>query len=121
MVAAFLAELRGRGVEVSGDGDRLRCSAPPGVLTPELRDQLQQRKGEILAFLRARADGDTAFCIQFAPATLFLGGDGLCGKAEHEKKKRRPLSSRLHAVHYCAEAGRAHGLRARTRAWPSYS
>jgi len=27
------------------------CAAPAGALTPELRDELQQRKGEILAFL----------------------------------------------------------------------
>ncbi|MBW4570586.1 MAG: amino acid adenylation domain-containing protein, partial [Tolypothrix carrinoi HA7290-LM1] len=34
------------------DGDRLRCSAPEGTLTPSLRVQLQERKAEILAFLQ---------------------------------------------------------------------
>jgi thioesterase domain-containing protein len=52
-VQAFLAELRSRDVHVWADGDRLRCNAPPDVLTPELRDRLQQRKNDILEFLRA--------------------------------------------------------------------
>ena len=53
MVPVFLAELRSRDVEVWADGDHLRCAAPAGVLTPDLRDQLQQRKSEILEFLRS--------------------------------------------------------------------
>lgn len=51
-VSAFLAELRGRDIHVWADGDRLRCNGPPDVLTPELRDRLQQRKNDILEFLR---------------------------------------------------------------------
>jgi thioesterase domain-containing protein len=50
---AFLTELRRRGVLVWIEGDRLRCNAPQGVLTTELRAQLAERKPEILAFLRA--------------------------------------------------------------------
>ncbi len=49
----LLAELRSRDVQVWADGDRLRCNAPADVLTPELRDQLQQRKSDILEFLRS--------------------------------------------------------------------
>ncbi len=52
-VPAFLAELRSRDIQVWADGDRLRCNAPAGVLTPELRDRLQQRKNDILEFLRS--------------------------------------------------------------------
>ena len=52
-VPTFLAELRSRDIQVWADGDRLRCNAPPDVLTPELRDRLQQRKNDILEFLRA--------------------------------------------------------------------
>jgi len=52
IVPGFLAELRKRDIEIRADGDRLLCAAPAGALTPELRDELQQRKGEILAFLR---------------------------------------------------------------------
>jgi thioesterase domain-containing protein len=50
-VLNLLAMLRERDVRVWADGDRLRCSAPAGVLTPELRDELQLRKKEILEFL----------------------------------------------------------------------
>jgi len=52
-VHALLAELRSRDIQVWADGDRLRCSAPDGVLTAELRDRLQQRKRDILEFLRS--------------------------------------------------------------------
>ena len=52
-VPALLAELRNRDIQIWADGDRLRCNAPAEVLTPELRDQLQQRKDEILEFLRS--------------------------------------------------------------------
>jgi thioesterase domain-containing protein len=49
----FLAALRERDIQISADGDRLRCNAPVGALTPGLRDELRQRKVEILRFLRA--------------------------------------------------------------------
>jgi thioesterase domain-containing protein len=52
----FLADLRDRGVHLHVEGDRLRCTSPPGVLTPELRDRLQGHKGEILEFLRSAAE-----------------------------------------------------------------
>jgi thioesterase domain-containing protein len=49
---SFLADLRRRGIQLRADGDRLHCNAPTGVLTPQLRSQIQQRKSEILEFLR---------------------------------------------------------------------
>ncbi|MEO8156420.1 MAG: alpha/beta fold hydrolase [Betaproteobacteria bacterium] len=49
----FLAELYSRNIQLWADGDRLRCKAPTGVLTTTLRDQLIERKGEILALLRS--------------------------------------------------------------------
>ena len=51
-LTAFLAALRSRDIQLRADGERLRCDAPAGVLTSELRDQLRERKGEILEFLR---------------------------------------------------------------------
>ncbi|MBE9188793.1 amino acid adenylation domain-containing protein [Gloeocapsopsis crepidinum LEGE 06123] len=45
----FLAYLKSLDVQVSVEGDRLRCHAPEGTLTPELRQQLVERKAEILA------------------------------------------------------------------------
>lgn len=49
----FLSFLRAQSVALSLDGDALKCSAPPGVLTAELRQELGRRKPEIVAFLRA--------------------------------------------------------------------
>jgi thioesterase domain-containing protein len=53
MVPTLLATLRDRDIQVWADGERLRCSAPSGVLNPELREELQQRKREILQFLQS--------------------------------------------------------------------
>ena len=50
---SFLERLRDRDIQVWAEGDRLRCSAPVGALTPELRGELQQRKQDILEFLRS--------------------------------------------------------------------
>ena len=52
-VSAFLAELSRRDIRVWSEGDRLRCNAPEGALTPDVRDQLRDRKSEILEFLRS--------------------------------------------------------------------
>ena len=54
-VATFLAELRSRDIQVWPDGDQLRCNAPVGALTPDLRDALRQRKGDIVQFLQSAA------------------------------------------------------------------
>ena len=58
--AELVAHLRALDVRLSVDGDRLRCSAPKGVLTDELRDQLSTRKAEILEWLREHGEGDGA-------------------------------------------------------------
>lgn len=52
-VRALLALLRSRDVRVSIDGDRLRCNAPAGAITPELQEILRNRKADIIAFLRS--------------------------------------------------------------------
>lgn len=52
---AFLATLRGRDIQVWAEGGQLRCSAPPGALSSEFRQELQQRKADILKFLDAAA------------------------------------------------------------------
>jgi thioesterase domain-containing protein len=52
-VAAFLEELRSRDMELWVDGDQLRCNAPAGALTPELRNHLKRHKNDILEFLRS--------------------------------------------------------------------
>jgi thioesterase domain-containing protein len=49
--AAFLATLRARDIQVWAEGGQLRCSAPAGTLSPEFREELRQRKVEILKLL----------------------------------------------------------------------
>ncbi len=71
MLPAFLAELRERDVQLWADGEQLRCAAPAGVLTPELRAELASRKTEILSFLRA---GEALALQQRAIVPLQSGG-----------------------------------------------
>ena len=47
----FLNYLREQGIQLYTDGERLRYRAPAGVLTPALREQLGQRKDELLRLL----------------------------------------------------------------------
>lgn len=49
----FLMTLRERDIHVWAEGDRLRCNAPAGALSEELRRELQLRKDAILQFLRS--------------------------------------------------------------------
>ncbi|HAX77733.1 MAG TPA: non-ribosomal peptide synthetase [Cyanobacteria bacterium UBA11372] len=50
-LAEFLSQLRHLQVKLWIEEGRLRYSAPPGTITPDLLDQMRQRKTEILAFL----------------------------------------------------------------------
>ncbi len=52
-IVEMLTDLRSKNVALTLDGDALKCSAPPGVLTKELREELGARKPEIIAFLRS--------------------------------------------------------------------
>jgi amino acid adenylation domain-containing protein len=69
-IVEFLSYLRSLDIQVFVEGDgcagsrsdlrntppeevRLRCNAPEGTLTPELREEIQERKAEIISFLRA--------------------------------------------------------------------
>ena len=49
----FLSYLRSLDIQVFVDAERLHCNAPEGTLTSELRAEIQERKTEILSFLRA--------------------------------------------------------------------
>jgi hypothetical protein len=51
-IRAFLARLRGLNLTLWSEEGRLRVSGPPGVLTSELRQEMTERKAEILNFLR---------------------------------------------------------------------
>ncbi|BCL39536.1 non-ribosomal peptide synthetase [Nostoc sp. MS1] len=51
-IETFLSELISLDIKLTLEGDRLRCNAPQGVLTAEIREQLQTRKAEIINFLQ---------------------------------------------------------------------
>ncbi|MCG3161078.1 MAG: Linear gramicidin synthase subunit D [Acidobacteria bacterium] len=70
--AEVLSSIRSLDVKLWSDGDRLRFSAPDGVMTQALRAELAQHKTEILAFLR-RAE---AAVNQAAHAILPVSRDG---------------------------------------------
>ena len=48
---ALLTELRRRDIQLRAEGSELRCSAPAGALTPELRQLLREHKSDLLALL----------------------------------------------------------------------
>ena len=50
--AAFVEEMRRRGVSLIADGDTLCVRGPEEARTPKVRDYLRRQKGELLAFLR---------------------------------------------------------------------
>ncbi len=56
----LLTQLRELDVRVWADGDRLRCSAPQGVLTDELRAELGARKADVLRLLSSASPLDTS-------------------------------------------------------------
>ena len=81
----FLLQLRRLNVTLSADGDRLRCSAPTGVMTPDLHNELAARKVELLSFLKgtsqatrpqpptvARVPRDRELPLSFAQMRLWL-------------------------------------------------
>ncbi|MEG4228485.1 amino acid adenylation domain-containing protein [Microcoleus sp. N9_B2] len=49
----FLSYLRSLDINVFVEGSRLRCNAPEGIITPELRAEISQKKAEIISFLKA--------------------------------------------------------------------
>jgi amino acid adenylation domain-containing protein len=52
----FLAYLRSLDIQVFIEGGKFRCNAPEGIITTELRAEIQARKPEIIAFLAATRD-----------------------------------------------------------------
>lgn len=50
-VAEFVNHLHALGVDLRCENDRLKCSAPAGVLTPELSNEIKLRKPELIEFL----------------------------------------------------------------------
>jgi amino acid adenylation domain-containing protein len=55
-IGELLSRLRELDVRLNLDGERLNISAPPGVLTAELKSELASRKDEIKTFFRKSAE-----------------------------------------------------------------
>ena len=55
MIERLISDLRQQGVRIRLDGDRIHCDAPPGVMTPELGEQLRKHKSQIIEFLSNEA------------------------------------------------------------------
>jgi amino acid adenylation domain-containing protein len=55
-IVELLSDLRSKSVALTLEDDALKCSAPKGVLTKELREELAARKPEIISFLRTSHD-----------------------------------------------------------------
>ncbi|MBR8840975.1 MAG: non-ribosomal peptide synthetase, partial [Stigonema ocellatum SAG 48.90 = DSM 106950] len=51
-IQEFLSEIAALDVKLWAEGTSLRCNAPQGILTPEIRAQLSDRKAEIIKFLQ---------------------------------------------------------------------
>ncbi|WP_375500591.1 hypothetical protein [uncultured Nostoc sp.] len=55
-VSELLENLNHQGVQLWADNDKLKINSPKGLLTPEIRTELAERKTEILAFLQKTND-----------------------------------------------------------------
>ncbi len=66
-LSEFLNHLRSVDIRLALDGDRLACSAPKGALTSDIKAELQQRKVEILSFLRSVTVADIAAAPPIVP------------------------------------------------------
>ena len=93
----FLTELDNLDIKLLLEGDRLRCNAPKGVLTSDIKEELKTRKPEIIAFLtpiktQANLDAEAVLDSTIVPQTpvkivpeptnIFLtGATGFLGNA----------------------------------------
>ncbi|MBD1926389.1 amino acid adenylation domain-containing protein [Trichocoleus sp. FACHB-90] len=66
-IVEFLSYLRSLDIQVFVDEERLRCNAPEGSLTAELRAEIAERKAEIISFLRAANVTTNATPISLTP------------------------------------------------------
>jgi amino acid adenylation domain-containing protein len=57
-IETFLSDLANQDIKLWMDGDRLRCNAPQGLLTPEIQTELKNRKAEIIQFLEQLGSED---------------------------------------------------------------
>jgi amino acid adenylation domain-containing protein len=64
----FICQLKNLSINLETDGDRLRCHAPEGALTPTLRQEIANRKTEIISLLQeAKHSKSDQLSIQSVP------------------------------------------------------
>ena len=64
-VGDLVARLLSQDIRLSVDGESLRCSAPRGALTAEIRDELTRMKPELIAYLRNSTAHPDAGAMQY--------------------------------------------------------
>src|SRR5947209_19536805 len=67
-ITEFVSYMRSLDVKLWSENDRLRYSAPPGVLTDELLGQLAARKREVIDFLRSAGKASGLKAAPLVPA-----------------------------------------------------
>ncbi|MFN6485611.1 amino acid adenylation domain-containing protein [Nostoc sp. DedQUE02] len=68
-IVEFIRQLTSLNIELEADGERLRCHAPEGVLTPTLRQEIAARKKEIMLFLQQAKQVKTAPQLSIQPVS----------------------------------------------------
>jgi amino acid adenylation domain-containing protein len=109
-VTDLLSRLRSQDIKIRNENGQLRCNAPKGALTAELRAEISERKADILAFLRNAcvasppvgapirpAPRDGALRLSFAQERLWLLDQLDPGRSVYHMPSRFRLSGRLNA------------------------
>src|SRR5262245_11892444 len=85
----LLHELRRRGATLTPNGDKLRITAPRGVITPHLLDQINRHKPALLQLLNTNAgDVDHDLALE-EPATFGEVWSGFTAEAWVEELRRK--------------------------------
>ncbi len=54
-IEVFLSDLHEQNIHITVEGERLRCKAPKGKVTPEIQAELGERKADIIQYLQQQA------------------------------------------------------------------
>ncbi|MBE8967605.1 amino acid adenylation domain-containing protein [Nostocales cyanobacterium LEGE 12452] len=68
-IVEFVRHLTNLSINLETDGDRLRCHAPEGALTPTLRQEIAGRKTEIILFLQQAKQVKTTHQLSIQPVS----------------------------------------------------
>ena len=94
-IAQFLDELRAQQIHLWVEDGKLRYTAPAGRLTPELRQELLERKAELLSALAPAAAAELPQAIESPPGAA---PDPALQSAPSSQRVNRPLPRLLCAT-----------------------